>query len=311
MRRRREGSTCPTDGAAPWWRWPESRCWPSSVCGSSNDVTASPTTAGSSTTLEGTTWVLAKKTELGAELGDVVASATFTNGTVSGTSGCNTYNGPYKVDGDKLTIGPNLVSTQMACGPAETAVEKVFLERLPKVAVVQHRRLDPHAGRLQWRGAPRVRRLRRRRRHRRQLERPQLLHRDRHLLGRVRLDRDGRVQGRPDHRKYRLQQLHGAVHDRRRLDHHRTAGLDQEGLQLGRAEQAGGQLPGRRSRWPRPSPSPGTGSTCSGRVAPSPPRWRRPDLPRRSVVLCRSPTARARPSPAGPFRPFRSADPPL
>ena len=78
--------------------------------------------------------MLAKKTELGAELGDVVASATFTNGTVSGTSGCNTYNGPYKVDGDKLTIGPNLVSTQMACGPAETAVEKVFLERLPKVA---------------------------------------------------------------------------------------------------------------------------------------------------------------------------------
>jgi len=105
-----------------------------SACGSSNDVTASPTTAGSSTTLEETTWVLGKKTELGAELGDVVASATFTNGTVSGTSGCNTYNGPYKVDGDKLTIGPNLVSTQMACGPAETAVEKVFLERLPKVA---------------------------------------------------------------------------------------------------------------------------------------------------------------------------------
>ena len=39
-----------------------------SACGSSSDVTASPTTAGSSTTLEGTTWVLAKKTELGAEL---------------------------------------------------------------------------------------------------------------------------------------------------------------------------------------------------------------------------------------------------
>ncbi|HEY8093315.1 MAG TPA: META domain-containing protein, partial [Acidimicrobiales bacterium] len=103
------------------------------ACGSSNDVKASPTMTGSSTTLEGTTWVLAKKTELGAELGDVVASATFTNGAVSGTSGCNTYNGPYKVDGDKLTIGPNLVSTRMACGAAETAVEKVFLERLPEV----------------------------------------------------------------------------------------------------------------------------------------------------------------------------------
>ena len=49
--------------------------------------------------------------------------------------------------------------------------------------VVQHLRLDPHAGRLRRPGAPRVRRLRRRRGHRRQLERPQLLHRDRHLLG--------------------------------------------------------------------------------------------------------------------------------
>jgi len=111
-----------------------------SACGSSNDVKASattggsPTTGGSSTTLEGTTWVLAKKTELGAELGDVVVSATFADGKVSGSSGCNTYSGPYKVDGDKLTIGPNLLSTQMACGPAETAVEKVVLERLPKVA---------------------------------------------------------------------------------------------------------------------------------------------------------------------------------
>jgi heat shock protein HslJ len=117
-----------------------------SACGSSNDVKASATTggaattggsattSGSSTTLEGPTWVLVKKTELGAELGNVVVSATFADGTVSGTSGCNTYNGPYKVDGDKLTIGPNLISTQMACGPAETAVEKVVLARLPKVA---------------------------------------------------------------------------------------------------------------------------------------------------------------------------------
>lgn len=106
-----------------------------SACGSdSSDVTASPSTGGSSTNLEGTTWVLAKKTELGAELGDVVVSATFADGNVSGTSGCNTYSGPYTLDGNKLTIGPNLASTQMACGPAETAVEKVVTTRLPKVA---------------------------------------------------------------------------------------------------------------------------------------------------------------------------------
>jgi heat shock protein HslJ len=97
-------------------------------------VKTSASTAGSTTALENTTWVLAEKTALGAELGDVVVSATFANGSVSGTGGCNTYNAPYTVDGSKLTIGPNIASTQMACGAAETAVERVVLQRLPKVA---------------------------------------------------------------------------------------------------------------------------------------------------------------------------------
>jgi heat shock protein HslJ len=36
------------------------------------------------------------------------------DGTISGNASCNTYSGPYKIDGDKITIGP-LISTQMAC----------------------------------------------------------------------------------------------------------------------------------------------------------------------------------------------------
>lgn len=103
------------------------------ACGS-DTVSTSADTSASGTPLEGTTWVLAEGTDLGVPLGDVVVSAQFDGGKVSGQSGCNTYNGPYTLDGDNLTIGPNLASTQMACGEAETAVEQAYLERLPKVA---------------------------------------------------------------------------------------------------------------------------------------------------------------------------------
>jgi heat shock protein HslJ len=56
---------------------------------------------------------------------------------VGGTSGCNTYNAPFTVDGTKLTIGPNIASTQMACEPGPTAVETSYLERLPNVTEYQ------------------------------------------------------------------------------------------------------------------------------------------------------------------------------
>ena len=103
-----------------------------SACGSDEVKTTADTSAGS-VPLEGTTWVLGGGTDIGAPLGDVVVSAQFEGGTVSGTSGCNNYNGPYTLDGDKLTIGPNLARTQMACiGPA-AAVEQVYLKLLTQV----------------------------------------------------------------------------------------------------------------------------------------------------------------------------------
>jgi len=44
-----------------------------------------------------------------------VATVVFgTDGTVSGSGGCNTYNGNVAVDGDAISFGP-LMSTQMAC----------------------------------------------------------------------------------------------------------------------------------------------------------------------------------------------------
>jgi putative lipoprotein len=50
------------------------------------------------------------------------------DGNVSGTTGCNQYNGTYTVDGKKITFSP-LASTLMACtDPATSAQESIFIE---------------------------------------------------------------------------------------------------------------------------------------------------------------------------------------
>jgi heat shock protein HslJ len=83
--------------------------------------------------LEGTNWVLDSSTALGVPLGDIVVSAEFDRGTVTGSSGCNRYGASYTLAGSKLAIGAT-AGTLMACGSAENAVERAYLERLAKVA---------------------------------------------------------------------------------------------------------------------------------------------------------------------------------
>jgi heat shock protein HslJ len=57
------------------------------------------------------------------------------DGTLSGNSGCNQYNGSYTVDGDQITIGP-LASTMMMCSdPAEVMDQEAqFLAALQSAA---------------------------------------------------------------------------------------------------------------------------------------------------------------------------------
>ena len=100
------------------------------ACGSS----ASSRSSGGSVPLEGTNWVLGSGVSLGVPLTGVTANLELTSGSASGNSGCNQYHAPYQASGSKLTIGPQIATTQMACGPAQTAVERVYLDRLPKVA---------------------------------------------------------------------------------------------------------------------------------------------------------------------------------
>jgi heat shock protein HslJ len=63
-------------------------------------------------------------------------TATFTADAVSGSSGCNTYNGTYTLDGDALKIGP-LATTRMACDPAIMDQETLYLAALAASTTVE------------------------------------------------------------------------------------------------------------------------------------------------------------------------------
>jgi heat shock protein HslJ len=51
------------------------------------------------------------------------------DGTLTGNGGCNDYNGTYKTDGDKITIGP-IATTRMACEQAVMDQETAYLAAL-------------------------------------------------------------------------------------------------------------------------------------------------------------------------------------
>ena len=83
----------------------------------------------SGTTLAGTSWTV---TTVGGTTTIANAQPTIvfgTDGSISGTSGCNTYSGTFGTDGDKITIG-HLASTMMACEPDRNAQEQAFTTAL-------------------------------------------------------------------------------------------------------------------------------------------------------------------------------------
>ena len=60
-------------------------------------------------------------------------SATFENGVVGGSTGCNHYGGPVTIDGDSMKIGM-IAATQIACPPPADSVERAYLAALAEVA---------------------------------------------------------------------------------------------------------------------------------------------------------------------------------
>ena len=60
-------------------------------------------------------------------------SATFSGGTVAGSTGCNRFTASYTLDGSDLEIG-DVASTNMACPPPADATEREYLDALDRVA---------------------------------------------------------------------------------------------------------------------------------------------------------------------------------
>lgn len=60
------------------------------------------------------------------------------NDNLSGNSGCNTYNGPYRVTGDQIEIGP-LATSRMACSEPAGVIEQeaLYLAALETAATYQ------------------------------------------------------------------------------------------------------------------------------------------------------------------------------
>jgi len=79
----------------------------------------------------GVPWVVTTGVDLAA--GAAAPSASFTDKTVGGSTGCNHFTASYTVDGDAMEIG-TVASTRMACPPPADAVERAYLAALGRVA---------------------------------------------------------------------------------------------------------------------------------------------------------------------------------
>lgn len=98
-----------------------------SACGGGEE-TGGPA-AGS---IEGIAWVLVAGVDVeGWEA--TPPTATFDDGTVSGSTGCNRYSATYTRGAEALELGP-IASTRMACPPPADAVERVYVATLEQVA---------------------------------------------------------------------------------------------------------------------------------------------------------------------------------
>jgi heat shock protein HslJ len=91
------------------------------------------TSREATTELPGTSWTLVDLDGAGPA-GEMPPSITFTDeGGVTGSTGCNTFNGEVTIDGGELAFGP-LATTRMACAdPAASEQEQAFLLAMEEV----------------------------------------------------------------------------------------------------------------------------------------------------------------------------------
>jgi len=96
--------------------------------GAGGSAAAGGSPAAGGPQLVGTAWALGDLP--GQVLADVRPTIAFSgDGTVTGSGGCNDFNGTYTVDGSKLTFGP-LASTKKACADAVNSLETAYMTAL-------------------------------------------------------------------------------------------------------------------------------------------------------------------------------------
>jgi heat shock protein HslJ len=78
--------------------------------------------------LNDTTWIIAMIDQFPV-LENIPTEVRFADGRVSGTAGCNRFNGTFDVDSNALTFGP-MASTRMMCPEKQMAQEAKFLALL-------------------------------------------------------------------------------------------------------------------------------------------------------------------------------------
>ena len=92
---------------------------------------------GNDGAVEDLTWVLQyyrdTEGETKAVPADVRANAVFAADEVSGSSGCNSYQGPARISGSSMEIGP-LATTKKTCLPSVMEIEQAYLANLESAA---------------------------------------------------------------------------------------------------------------------------------------------------------------------------------
>lgn len=72
--------------------------------------------------LDGTSWALMAYRK-SSPIPETTLTATFKDGKIHGSAGCNSYSGPYQIGDGTITIGA-IASTEMACLEPEGIMEQ-------------------------------------------------------------------------------------------------------------------------------------------------------------------------------------------
>lgn len=99
-------------------------------------ATACSASGGTGGTIDGTSWSLKTYDVSGtatAVPAGIRVDATFADGKVGGSAGCNVYNAPVTISGATIKVG-QAATTSMACDADRTSVEQAYLGNLAKAA---------------------------------------------------------------------------------------------------------------------------------------------------------------------------------